>query len=231
VRRRTPDQSKSSDKTSVHTVEPFRPTTSGAAAVAARSEGLTQMFKHSLVSLAFGAAMLATAQAGTHLGQASVASHVTLIAKLIPNGSPANKCNTASFEGQDLYRVYADGTTDSKPFTVPNGHYLVVTDVEWAAQGGVNGMTGPLAANRSLVLEIDLRKPGFSGSGNSVYTSPGIWVYPALVEGVLGDTDHLASGFVVGPGVSICPQAYETKQLSGKAAKLFRIQLHGYLSQ
>jgi hypothetical protein len=189
------------------------------------------MFKHSLFALALGAAMSATAQAGTHLGQQGASTHVTLIAKPIPSGSPANKCNTASFEGQDLYRVLSDGSTASTPFTVPSGHYLVVTDVEWSAQGAVLSTVAPLAPNRSLVLEINLYKPGASGTGNSVYMSPGIWVYPALVDGVLGDSDHMTSGFIVGPGVSICPQAYETKQFSSNAAKLTRILLHGYFSQ
>jgi hypothetical protein len=184
------------------------------------------MNKTILTILSAFAMLLPTAHAGTHLGQTSAASHVTLVSKTYAAG---NSCGMASFSGQNLFRVGIDGIVASTPFTVPSGQYLVVTDVEWTARGGLDSVKN-LVANWALRLDINLVKPGNLGTNNLVYQSPGIMVDPMSINGILGASDNLTSGFVVGPGTYICPQAYQIIPNSWIAQRLAKIVLHGYLT-
>jgi hypothetical protein len=173
--------------------------------------------------------MLPAAQAATHLGQSSAASHVTLIAKTIPNPSQANKCTLASFSNQNLYRIGTNGVAEATPFVVPSGQYLVITDIEWTARGGLTNI-GSFTANWPLRLDISIVKPSTMGSGNLVYTSPGITVDPVDVDNILGSTDNLTSGIVVGAGSSLCPGAYQSRPNSWGARALNSFVVHGYLT-
>jgi hypothetical protein len=68
----------------------------------------------------------------THMGQA-VADHVVLIDGFYKG---RDTCKTLSFTDRALFRVSPDGELEPKPFKVPKGRVLVVTDVEWSAFGG-----------------------------------------------------------------------------------------------
>jgi hypothetical protein len=185
------------------------------------------MFYRSSMSLAFAAATLSAAQAGTHLGAVGAASHVTLIAKATAG---ATKCGQISFVNQNFYRVRADGATEAAPFVVSSGQYLVVTDVEWEARGGTEN-PAPLIANQPLQMDIKLIKGGVVGTNNIVYSSARIVVDPTLVGETLGSADHLTAGFVVGAGALICPGASQNSGGSWHTARLTNVVLHGYLTQ
>lgn len=187
------------------------------------------MFKRSIsTATAFTAivvAMISTAQAATHLQQPTSATHVTLLTKEAVRGSPSN-CPNGWLKGQNFFRVRADGTSDAAGFVVPNGQTLVVTDIEWLARGG-RELRAPFVPDVGLRMDIFLVKSG--ADGNVVYSSPTVDVDAKHVDAVLGGTDHLIAGFVVGPGVSICPSTTQYDATSSISVKTQRVILHGYL--
>jgi hypothetical protein len=138
----------------------------------------------------------------------------------------ANTCSVASFPAAyNLYRVISNGDRETVPFQVPAGRYLVVTDVTWSAQG----LGGKFWAAQTLRLDVKLRKPRESW-GRVVYQSPPEAVPSDLVGALLGASDHLTAGFVIGPGVAICPDAYQQSQSGLSEALLRSFVISGYLT-
>ena len=109
---------------------------------------------------------------------------------------------------------------------VPKKRTLVITDVEWAAYGGPLG-TNPLAQGDTLRLQIALAT---STSAARVFTSRGITLDADTASGRPGTSEQLTAGFVVGPGVFICPSANQEAPSSGASAYIDYIILRGYLS-
>jgi len=160
--------------------------------------------------------------AATHLEQPNTGTHVTLVAK--PSGP--NVCGTLSFQNRAFFRVFPNATTSSTPFVVPQGRTLVVTDVEWAAFGGVLG-TNALAVGNTLVLKIFLV---LGSSSAQVFRSRGLTLDANSATGRPGSSEQLTAGFVVGPNVSICPAVNQEAPTFGATAYLDDIVLRGYLS-
>lgn len=174
------------------------------------------------------AATVSTAEAATHLQQATSSTHVTLVTKDIPNGGPANICPDAGFKGMNFYRVGPDGTTEATAFEVPQNQALVVTDLEWLARGGLVN-SAPFTVDVDLHMDITLVKAGVPASGNIVYSSPMIDVDSRHVKSLLGATDNMTSGFTVGTGVSICPRTVQHNTSGITPVRTYRVVLHGYL--
>ena len=165
---------------------------------------------------------LSPAVAVTHLGQTTVGPHVTLV----DGSSGPNTCGTLSFQNRSFFRVFPNATKSATPFVIPKGHHLVITDVEWSAYGGPLG-TNPLAAGNTLRLKIFLAA---GSSGAQVFSSRGITLDSNTAAGRPGTSEQLTAGFVVGPGVSICPAVYQESPSSGASVYIDGIILRGYLS-
>ena len=116
----------------------------------------------------------------THLGQ-EPSSLVTL------------RCQGSPVIARELFctRSHSDGTTPEN-FTVPVGSVLVVTDVSWRIDGG-RGYAG-----NSTIFTIELRQQ-LSNHRSLVFISYQV----ADVDGVAFKDEHLTTGFVVSPGVTI----------------------------
>jgi hypothetical protein len=159
----------------------------------------------------------------SHLGQ-SIQDHVTLVDREHPGET---KCDTNSFENRAFFRVSPEGKVEAKPFSVPKGRLLVVTDVEWAAYGGPND-TVALKPDTTLRLEIHV------GNAKQIIDNPTVFISSitldqAAAAGRPGRSEYCTAGFVVAAGRRICPNAYTADPNSGATAFIDMIILRGYL--
>jgi hypothetical protein len=158
----------------------------------------------------------------THLGQ-DVNEHVTLIAR----EHEGSECDTLSFKNKALFRVSPDGDVDAKPFKVPKGRLLVVTDVEWSAYGGPNG-TNDLDPNRTLTLTIHV------GNQQQITNNPAVFMSSLTIDqaaagGRPGKSEYMTAGFLVGTGRRICPNVSQVEPSFVATAFIDRLMLRGYL--
>src|SRR5437867_10957855 len=116
----------------------------------------------------------------THLGQ-EPSSLVTL------------RCQGSPVIARELFctRSHSDGTTPEN-FTVPVGTVLVVTDVSWRIDRGRE------YAGNSTIFTIELRQD-LSSHRSLVFISYQV----ADLDGVAFKDEHLTTGFVVSPGVTM----------------------------
>jgi len=145
------------------------------------------------------------AQAGqdTHLG-VPVKDMVTL--QMRP-GSPS-RCF-----GDDIVmrRISPGLTVSGRPFEVPFGRVLIVTDVEWLAAPPSTEL--PHTVGGGLSLRISATAGG--GVFETLFRSASIPITEANKYAYLGTSEHLTTGFVVGPGVDLCPVAQSRKSPPG----------------
>jgi hypothetical protein len=173
------------------------------------------------VSMVLAVTLSPAYAAGTHLMQPTTASHVVLVDGYFDGGSKI--CFSASFKDRAFFRVFPDGTLSPEPFVVPKEQSLVVTDVEWAGNG-LGG--GPMLSGYTLRLAITLKT---SASSARVFTSRGITLNTDSVTGRPGSSEQLTAGFVVGPGVAICPFVHQLQPASIVTGYADFITLRGYL--
>ena len=159
----------------------------------------------------------------THLGQ-DVKDHVTLVAGEHPDD---NSCDTLSFKNKALFRVSSDGKVEGKPFNVPKGRLLVVTDVEWSAYGGPNG-TNNLEPNRTLTLTIHVGNAAQIQDNPAVFMSS-LTLDQAAAAGRPGKSEYLTAGFLVGAGRRICPNVSQLEPQFIAIVFIDRLILRGYL--
>jgi hypothetical protein len=149
-------------------------------------------------------------------------AHVVLVNGVVPAGTGV--CLTGSFDDRAFFRAFPDGTVSQAPFRVPRGKFLVITDVEWS----VNADFGPPVPGRTLVLDIVLGT-GLFPAITTVFQSRVVTLDADTAAGRPGASDHLSTGFVVGPGVPICPLAAQRDASLERSLPLDRIILRGYL--
>ena len=159
----------------------------------------------------------------THLNQPAITNHVMLVDQAISGGSKA--CWTLSFQDRAFFQAFPDGTVASKPYEVPEGYSLVVTDVEWAAYGGPLG-TVPLSAGNTLRLSIAL---GAAGTVHPVFASRGINLDTVSAQGRPGSSEQLTAGFVIDPRAIICPFASQLSPSFAASEYIDFIILRGYV--
>jgi hypothetical protein len=159
----------------------------------------------------------------THLNQPVITDHVMLVDHAVHGGSSI--CNTLSFQDRAFFQAFPDGTVGEKPFEIPEGYSLVVTDVEWAAYGGPLG-TNPLASGNTLRMWITLEVPGSSAQ---VFMSRGVTLDTFSAAGRPGTSEQLTAGFVVNPKVTICPRASQLSPSSAASSYIDTIILRGYV--
>ena len=128
----------------------------------------------------------------THLGQ-EPGSLVTL------------RCQGSPVIARELFctRSHSDGTTPEN-FTVPVSSVLVVTDVSWRID------RGRVYAGNSTIFTIELREQ-LSNHRSLVFISYQV----ADVDGVAFKDEHLTTGFVVSPGVTIMAPSDSLAMLYG----------------
>ena len=152
----------------------------------------------------------------SHLGQ-KIDKHVMLIGEFVPSGE--GPCANASFDDKAFFQVFPDGTKSDSPFQFASGK-LVITDVDWSVQRTVLG--DPLIPGRTLRLTI------FLGAGAPVFQSE-LTVDANSAGGRPGKSESATTGFVVAPGVAICPGAALADDSGFVAARIERIILRGYV--
>ena len=148
-------------------------------------------------------------RAATHIGQ-SVDDFVVL--KLI---NTTGNFNQALFAEVDTVNATV-GTTE---YTVPDGHLLVVTDVEWGAQ----------AAGTPVAMRVQLESKADATKRIAV----------AVCQGVNGGRNHTTTGFVVSQSVSIRADAPGGSRIDdptfltgwGTATNNTLVILRGYLTE
>lgn len=171
---------------------------------------------------------LAEGAALTHLGQ-KPDQHVVLISGYVQSGN--GKCTqSASFKDRAFYRVFADGTQATEPFVVPPKRYLVITDLEWSAYGGSGGNDlSPFTAGNSLHMDLWLLNPDLGDLYQHVFSSAPLVLDANAATAILGGSEHMTSGILVGPSVNICPSASQRQRNFGATAYIDNVILHGYL--
>lgn len=124
----------------------------------------------------------------------------------------------------DFFRIHPDGTKDEETFRVPEGHLLVVTDVDW----WIADFQGPIPRpeNSSTYFTLALRHD-YGGGRFSEYR-----VFRDEkredFQGRLGDSMAMTTGFVVAPDTLICPDAQVNPTRDTDVLRL-RVILRGYL--
>jgi hypothetical protein len=173
-----------------------------------------------LFIILIAAASNAAAGKKSHLGQ-DIPNHVMLVSGFVdPAEAP---CEGGSFENRAFFQVFPDGTKSESPFQLASGR-LVITDVEWSVSGTVLG--DPLPVGKSLRLQIFLGA-GFEGG---VFSSE-LTVDENSATGRPGKSEYATAGFVVGPGVTICPSAVATDIAGSILARIERVVLRGYVME
>ena len=150
----------------------------------------------------------------THLGQ-KIEDHIMLTSDFVDEAP----CGGLSFENKAFFQVFPNGTHSESPFQLASGR-LVITDVEWSVFGTVLG--DPLLPNQTLRLSISL------GDGPRVFQSE-LTVDADSAEGRPGKSEYAATGFVVAPGVAICPDANELTHSGFLGVRIEHIVLRGYV--
>ena len=120
-----------------------------------------------------------------------------------------------------LAEIGPDGTAASAAFVVPAGYVLVVTDLDWRTWGSPSGFL----QGRVHVFSISLGpfpNPPVFRTGiliDADLASAGIWTGSA----------SLTTGFLVHPGVPICPHAVSEASGFGSANSVLALTVRGYL--
>ena len=127
------------------------------------------------------------------------------------------------FKDKAFFRIFPDGTSRRPPFRVPDGHFLVVTDVEWRAKKYSDDFT----KERSLALYIQLNSSGFI-----VFISSPVVIDDSNKAALIGTSEQLTSGFLVGPDVTICPMILNSDRHPGNMpVEVDRLILRGYITR
>jgi hypothetical protein len=117
----------------------------------------------------------------------------------------------------DFFRLTPEGISQEKPFRVPSGSYLVITDVDWYYINGVPGATQILR----LIVE-NLKNS--SKRGKALESTA---LLSALGTG--GRNEHLTTGFAVAPEARLCLELNPGPM--GDPMRLSNIIVRGYLAQ
>lgn len=153
------------------------------------------------------------AGAVTHLGVAP-GDHV-MLALGDPEGSPC------TLPARHLVRVRSDGASETQPFRAPRGKVLIVTDVQWTAFGP------DLAPDHTLRLVLGLQTHNLF---SAVYVSTGIEVKSEAPQARYGTSEHLTSGLVLAPSVTLCAELNQATFDSVSNPALGPIFVQGYLA-
>jgi len=116
-----------------------------------------------------------------------------------------------------FYRQYPDGTVSPDRFRIPEGAYLVITDVDWVYRGQVQG------AGETRTLEIFRENMSFTQRSEAFRA--------AMVldrNGIGANTEAMTSGFVVSSEARICVDV--GPHLTGQDQEVLHpVILRGYL--
>jgi hypothetical protein len=124
-----------------------------------------------------------------------------------------------------LVRVRGTGAPEDKPFVVPSGMRLIITDVSWIAARAPSS-----AFVAGSIVQVAMRAHNVDGSfEGSIYTSSGVPVAADTTDLITG-ADHLATGAVVAHERQICVQASAWRQTAESLPNSLEIFEHTPLS-
>jgi hypothetical protein len=184
-----------------------------------RSPDLRAVIARFAAAGALALALLAPAAASagkSHLLQ-KPESHVVLTST---SATGVDQCGSGWVD-----RVFAevgpDGTVAAQEYVVPQGHVLVVTDVDWRTHEGSNSFVSGQLHLFSITL--------------GPFPNPEVFEVATPVDatlaaaGVAAGSASLTTGFRVHPGVPICPLAASITSGSGASNLVASVILRGYL--
>jgi hypothetical protein len=149
---------------------------------------------------------------------------VALSFELDPTGVCANNDLTGTSH-YSFFRVLPSGLRESTPFKVPGQRRFVITDVVWHAVGSAV----PFGPGRAVALRLLAYLDG-AVQGKVLISTP-VPITNENKDAVLGSEEHLASGFSLLAGRSLCASA-ETLAVDGSTlATLQSVYVYGYLTQ
>jgi hypothetical protein len=135
-----------------------------------------------------------------------LSAHVELVATVSQE--------TACTRDRAFHRLFMDGSKSASEFVVPAGHGLLINDISWSASHGVT----TFVPGRTLRLRLQSSSPDGSNSAALHLSSP-VEITTTNNFGLLGGTDVLQSGALVGPGRIVCADVSNNHQ-GGFAANL-----------
>jgi hypothetical protein len=161
-------------------------------------------------SLFFAGSVLAES---THLGLPAE-RHVALELK--------SDVSSVCTNNRSFYRLWATGGTSSFVYKVPNGMFLVVTDVMWQAVPSPTSFT----PGRVVTMRLDVRNADGSYNGSPFRSAP---VLVTSEHGsMLGGSEHLTAGVRIGPGKELCAYAISESESSGAVNTVRKAIVYGY---
>jgi hypothetical protein len=129
-----------------------------------------------------------------------VSEHVSLIYQ----GNPDTVCPfdaTKGINARSFFRIWPSGARAQRPFIVPPGRDLVVTDVSWAAPYFLSS-TAPVVG-ASAMLKLAVHRP--NGQHQIVvFESQPMAITPENASAQLGTTEYMTTGIRVGPWRVLC---------------------------
>ena len=178
--------------------------------------GGKEFYLVTLLMMATWSGLSGKAVAETHLGQ-PIKEHVVLYADDPPTGQCGSVLKT-------VYRQQADGQRSQKPFFVPRGKLLVVTDTSWTAW--IEG--GRFVKGQVLRLLLLSQTAGQGVAMRQVYESKPVVV--GIDDQVIhGGGEELTSGFPVGTSRTLCFTLASDGGFGAGLARVRRARLFGYL--
>ena len=113
-----------------------------------------------------------------------------------------------------FFRKGMDGVVDSEEFVVPDDYALLITDISWVASHG----TTAFIPGRTLRLRLQDADPDGENPASAFISCP-VEITEENKFALLGGTDSLNTGILIGPGRIVCPSVSNNSQ-GGFAANL-----------
>lgn len=145
--------------------------------------------------------------------------HVVLRSVNVDQRDPAPPC---SYWDKEFAEVTPTGVLSEAPFNIPDGHVLVVTDLDWRIDEGESTKFDP-----THVLEFAI----YLGDPLARVFSSGRRIGDHVDIGMMLGNASLTTGFRVAPGTPICASGTAVDEFGGVNHEVTDVTLRGYLIQ
>ena len=116
---------------------------------------------------------------------------------------------TACVRSRAFYRKGMDGVVNSEEFVVPDDYALLITDISWVATVAPTSFI----PGRSLRLTLQDADPNGANIELAFISSP-VEITVENQFALLGGTDSLHTGILIGSGRIVCPNVTNNNQTS-----------------
>jgi len=145
-----------------------------------------------------------------------ISNHVVLSIGI----SATSQCAPISFN-RALFRLGPDGVAETEEFVVPDGHVLIIKDVHWEAFQAPSFTPGQ-TLRMSLVIPA-------SPSPRILFRSSRVDVTADNATGLLGGSQTLNVGVMIGAGQSFCARGASEQPQFGLSVLVSQAYLRGTL--